>query len=75
MDRWGDYWRFTNLSLEKLFRKYFMEKNIQVETYGNVKTAVALLHGLAAEELGRKDLDYCDKDYQLLIGVKAMRDL
>jgi SAM-dependent methyltransferase len=76
MDRWGDYWRFTNLSMTKLFCEFFEEKNIQVKTYGNVKIAVAFLHGLAAEELKKEDLDHIDPDYQLIIsaiGVKKQR--
>ncbi len=30
MDRWGDYWRFTTLSIKKLFNEVFLESNILV---------------------------------------------
>lgn len=73
MDRWGDYWRFTNLSITKLFCEFFEASDIQVKTYGNVKTAVAILHGLATEELKKEELDYHDPDYQLLISVRGVK--
>jgi len=41
--------------------------------YGNVLAATAFLHGLAAEELTREELDHRDPDYELLIGVRAQK--
>lgn len=73
MDRWGDYWRFTTLSMERLFRGEFAAQNVAVEAKGNVLTAIAFLHGAAAEELSREELDYSDPDYQVLITVKARK--
>ena len=57
-ERWGHYWNFTTQSAQRLFEEHFPATNIQVVAYGNVLTAVAFLHGLAIEELSRKDLDY-----------------
>jgi SAM-dependent methyltransferase len=54
MDRWGDYWRFTTLSAKRLFGEVFSPENVAVQSYGNVLTAIAFLHGLAAEELRKK---------------------
>lgn len=73
MDRWGDYWRFTGASVGQLFGDVFGPENVTVEAYGNVKTACALLYGLAAEELQRSDLDHRDRDYPVLLGVRASR--
>jgi hypothetical protein len=73
MDRWGDYWRFTTRSIMKLFEAHFSGENIHVKTYGNVKASVAFLHGIAHEELSSNDLDYLDPDYELLIGVQAIK--
>lgn len=73
MDRWGDYWRFTNLSAERLFGDVFGSENVTVETHGNVLAACAFLHGLAAHELKREELEYRDPDYQLLITVRAVK--
>jgi hypothetical protein len=73
MDRWGDYWRFTDASARRLFGDVFEEKNVTIETYGNVLTAVAFLHGLSVEELRQKELSCHDPDYQLLITVRAVK--
>lgn len=73
MDRWGDYWRFTDASARRLFGDLFGSENVAVETYGNVLAACAFLHGLAAHELKREELDYHDPDYQVLITVRAVR--
>jgi hypothetical protein len=75
MERWGDYWRFTNLSAQRLFGEVFGAQNVTVEAYGNVLVATAYLHGLAAEELKPEELDAHDPDYQVLITVKAVKSL
>jgi SAM-dependent methyltransferase len=71
MDRWGDFWRFTDASARKLFADGF--DTVEVTTHGNVAAACAFLHGLAAEELEPGVLDATDADYQLLITVAARR--
>ena len=71
MSRWGDYWRFTDLSARRLFGEVFSPEDVKVEPFGNVLTAVAFLHGVAAEELNPEELDYCDPDYQIVIAVRA----
>lgn len=73
MDRWGDYWRFTDLSIKKAFEEVFGEGNVQVETYGNVLASIAFLQGIAAEELTKEELFYKDKDYQMIITIKARK--
>lgn len=74
MDRWGEYWRFTDLSARLLFGGVFGEANVQVATHGNVLAAVAYLHGLAAGELTREELDHQDPDYQISITVCATKE-
>ena len=73
MDRWGDYWRFTDLSIKKAFEEIFGEGNVDVETYGNVLATTAFLQGISAEELTKKELFYKDKDYQMTITIKAVK--
>jgi hypothetical protein len=73
MNRWGDYWRFTDASALRLFAEEFGDDNVQVVTYGNVLTATAFLHGLAAEELRPNELDQVDTDYQVIIGIRAQK--
>ena len=73
MDRWGDYWRFTDASTRKLFGNVFGLENVVVETRGNVLTACAFLQGLATSELKPKELDFHDPDYQVIITVRAAK--
>jgi len=73
MDRWGDYWRFTDASARRLFGDVFGVRNVTVETFGNVLAACAFLHGLAVRELKHSELDHCDSDYQIIIGVRAVK--
>jgi hypothetical protein len=73
MDRWGYYWRFTDASARRLFAGLFGPENVTVVTFGNVLAACAFLQGLASHELDENELSYCDKDYQVTIGVRVMR--
>ncbi|MDX2495081.1 MAG: methyltransferase domain-containing protein [Desulfuromusa sp.] len=72
-ERWGDYWRFTTASIEKLFDPVF-GLEIKVETYGNVLAATAFLQGIAVEDLPDASLlDDHDPDYQVLISIVARK--
>ena len=73
MDRWGEYWRFTTLSAAKAFVEEFGIGKVQVDYYGNVLSAVAFLEGISAEELTPEELDYKDKNYELLITLVARK--
>ena len=74
METWGDYWRFTTLSARRLLEEFFDPGRVTAETYGNVFTAAAFLYGVAAQELKRSQLDFRDPDYQVLIGIKAVKN-
>lgn len=72
MDRWGDYWRFTTASVQKLFEPIFEE--VEIKSYGNVLAATALLQGIAVEELpARSLLEETDPDYQIVISIVARK--
>jgi SAM-dependent methyltransferase len=73
MEQWGEYWRFTSLSARKLFTDFFPENRVAVQAYGNVLTAIAFLHGLNAQDLGREELDYHDPNYEVLLGIRALK--
>jgi hypothetical protein len=67
MDRWGDYWRFTDKSIQILLEEVGFKK-IEIFPMGNVLSATALLQGLAVEDLpNKKLLDVHDKNYQMTI--------
>jgi hypothetical protein len=71
---WGDYWRFTSLSARRLLEELSPGDKVTVEPYGNVLTATAFLYGIAAEELRRRELDPHDVDYELMIGLRAVKE-
>jgi hypothetical protein len=73
MVRGGEYWRFTTLSLRRLFEKSFAPADITVGAEGNVLSAVAFLHGLASRELTVPELEVHDPDYEVLITLRAVK--
>jgi hypothetical protein len=72
-DRTGDFWRLTTRSGRLLFERHFPPQQVAVEAYGNVVSAMASLHGLAAEELTPEELDARDPDYEVMVAVRAVR--
>jgi hypothetical protein len=75
MDHWGHFWAFTSLSAQRLFEEVFPADNVRIIPYGNVLTATAFLYGIAAQELRKKELKYFDRDYEMLIGARAIKPL
>ncbi len=73
MDRWGDFWRFTTLSAGRLFGDVFGQEHVEIVSCGSVLTAIAHLHGIAAQELRADELDHDDQDYQVLITIRAVK--
>lgn len=71
MDGWGDYWRFTTASAERLFAEAF--DDFEIRAHGNVVAACAFLYGLAQEELEPEELERDHPDYQLVITARAVR--
>lgn len=67
--RFGHYWNFTDMSIRRLFEGCSDVETVDVEVYGNVKTATAFLYGLSYDELSADDLDYQDTNYQVIIGA------
>lgn len=73
MDRWGDYWRVTELGAIELFGGAFDRDEIAVEAHGNAAVACAFLQGLAVEELSPAILAARHRDYPLVVTVAATR--
>jgi SAM-dependent methyltransferase len=72
-ETWGDWWRFTSMSLRRLLEERFPGGAVDVASYGNVLTATAMLHGLAAEELRAEELDARDADFEVTLAARAVR--
>jgi hypothetical protein len=72
MDRWGDYWRFTPLAAELVFKKYF--KEVHVSSAGNAFIAKSLLDGLAVEDIAdTSKFSFNDPDYPVTVFVYAIK--
>jgi len=69
----GDYWRFTEASVRRLFAEVFQVSNFEVTGFGNVLTSIAFTHGLAHHELSVEELDVADPFFPIVYGVKATK--
>jgi SAM-dependent methyltransferase len=72
-DLWGDFWRFTSLSLRRLAEEVFPPENVTVASYGNVLTASAFLYGASVRDVKQWELDSHDPDYQLTVTLRAVK--
>ena len=66
-------WSFSEASVFKLLKEEFSTKNIKIEIHGNVLVASAFLYGVGVGELTKKEYDYKDPDYQVIIAAKAVK--
>lgn len=74
MERWGDYWRFSQLSIRRMLEESFESSKIRIRTYGNLATVVAGLQGLAVEDIDQTSiLDETDEDYPMIIACVAQK--
>lgn len=70
--RWGDYWRFTDMSIKRLFERYFDE--VEVETYGSLPATLAFLQGMSVEDVANSGiLEKWDAFFPITIGVIAKK--
>jgi len=71
-DGWGEYWHPTRQGVTTLFERAF-DGEAEVYGYGNVLAAICSLEGLATQELTAAELDVSDRDFDVIIGVRARR--
>jgi hypothetical protein len=71
-DGWGEYWHLTQLAARTLFEKHF-EGEYEVAGYGNVLSGICSLHGLASRELTEQELDHADRDFDVVVTVRAVK--
>jgi FkbM family methyltransferase len=72
-ERWGDYWRFTPQSVQRLLAGFFAGSKVTVRVYGNVRSASALLEGRAAHELRPIEMSHADPDYPVIVAARAAK--
>jgi hypothetical protein len=68
-----DFWRFTRGSLGELARTAFPGGEVVVRSEGNVMTAVAFLHGFAAEELTEQEFAINDDLFPVIVAMRARK--
>ncbi len=66
------YWSFTEASATRLFADHF-PGDVTVEVHGNVLAAVALLEGLAADELRADELAVGDPSYPVTVAIRGVK--
>ncbi len=71
-DGWGEYWHITQQAAKSLFEENF-EGDVTIDAHGNVLAAMCALHGLAAEELTPAELDHKDRDFDVVVTVRAVK--
>ncbi len=67
MNRWGEFWRFTDKGLSHMLKETCPEASISIECWGNAAAAKGYLDGLPAESLPPDVLDVQDNDYQMVL--------
>jgi SAM-dependent methyltransferase len=73
-DGWAEYWHISQQAARSLFAENF-DGTVEVRGYGNVLAAMCALHGLAAGELESHELDLADRNYDVIVAVRAVRRL
>lgn len=73
MDRWGEFWRFTDKALDRALRETCPAAAIDVRTWGNLAASKGYLDGVPAEAFPTQCLDVHDRDYQMLLTACVVR--
>ncbi len=67
------HWRWTRASGEYIFNKYFPHDELEVKTYGNALAGQCFWVGMALEEMNKKELDYNDQYFPVIVSIKARK--
>lgn len=73
VDPWGCYWHMTSQGADLFFAECFPRDRFKVHSYGNFMSAISFLAGVAAEELKHEELDTYDRDFEVLVAVRAVK--
>lgn len=69
----GDYWRFTEAGARYLFEKHFSKEQLITSTHGNVRSGMYFYAGFSQEDVSTKILTQDDKNFPLIVTVKATK--
>jgi SAM-dependent methyltransferase len=75
--RWGSTWfySFTEHAVARMCDEAFNGFDVKIESHGNVLAATAFLHGLAASELNRAELDAHHPEYSVIHTARVRKQL
>jgi SAM-dependent methyltransferase len=68
---WPQRWHLTPLAARRVFESAFPPQHVTVQSFGNVLTATAHLHGLSAARLARHERELHDPDFPVVVAVRA----
>jgi SAM-dependent methyltransferase len=75
LERWGDYWRLTTMSLRRLLEEVVPAEQFTITSGGNVLAAVSLLHGIVVEDLTPEELDHADSEYEVTVLARVVKPM
>ena len=70
----GEVWRFSPEGLEKIMAECFEADDVTIQSYGNSLTAMADVRGLASEKFSKRELDFCDPRYPVILAFRALKN-
>jgi SAM-dependent methyltransferase len=72
---WGHtwYWAFTELAVRRMLEEVFEPSRVAIDSRGNVLTAMAFLHGLAAQELTPREFAAADPEFPVILAARARK--
>ncbi|WP_347302966.1 methyltransferase domain-containing protein [Croceibacterium sp. TMG7-5b_MA50] len=74
-DDWNDtwYWSLSAAAARRLCAPVFGAEQVGISQYGNLLSATAFLHGMAAAELQPAELGHFDQQYPVIVAIAARR--
>jgi len=69
----GDFWRFTEASVRRLFSAVLPADAFDITGHGNVLASAAFLYGMAVHELTQEELDAHDPYFPVVYTVRAVK--
>ena len=69
----GDFWRFTEASVRRLFAEVLPPQAVEITGHGNVLASSAFLYGMAVHELTREELDAYDPYFPVVYTIRAVK--
>ena len=69
----GDFWRFTEASVRRLFSAVLPPEAVAITGHGNVLAGTAFLYGMAVHELTQEELDAHDAYFPVVYTIRAVK--